>query len=71
IKHSSADHLWIEIRKEKNGLMLEARDDGRGARNVSPGLGLRGMRDRLAVRGGELDFDGGNGAGFRVRALVR
>jgi signal transduction histidine kinase len=71
IKHSAANNLWIEIRRENDGLILEAHDDGHGAPVVCPGLGLRGMRDRLAARGGQLDFEGAGGAGFRLRALVR
>jgi len=71
IKHSAANNLWIELRSEHDALILEARDDGHGAPVVCPGLGLRGMRDRLAARGGQLDFDGAGGAGFRLRALVR
>jgi signal transduction histidine kinase len=71
IKHSAANNLWIEVRRENDAVILEAHDDGQGAPVVSPGFGLRGMRDRLAARGGKLDFDGTGGDGFRLRALVR
>lgn len=42
--------------------------DGNGARPPGPGLGLIGMRERVAALGGQLSAGPRDGGGFRVRA---
>jgi len=70
IKHSGGDHLRLELRSLPTGVELIAADDGRGAREVREGNGLRGMRERLAACGGALDVETGEQRGFRVRLFV-
>ena len=41
--------------------------DGRGADGFTAGNGLRGMRERLAAYGGEVDADTAPGQGFTLR----
>ena len=70
LRHADADHLWITVRADRDGVHVEARDDGRGAAVLRPGNGLTGMRERLRELGGELRLDTGEGRGFRVAARV-
>jgi len=70
IRHAGARNLWIKVRRDAGGVVLEARDDGRGAEAVRVGNGLRGMRERLQQCGGELQFETGRGEGFSLRASV-
>jgi signal transduction histidine kinase len=55
IRHAEADNLWLSVqRDERGGIVVQARDDGRGAAAVRPGHGLAGMRERLEEMGGWL-----------------
>jgi signal transduction histidine kinase len=69
IRHADARNIWIALRPGAAGLELTARDDGAGARELRPGAGLSGMRERLEELGGSLVIDAG-GAGFALRATV-
>lgn len=68
MRHSDARQIWIELRETESGHSLAVRDDGRGSKNLVPGNGLRGMRERLETLGGTLSVAGV--PGFEVRAMI-
>ena len=70
VRHAGARNLWLEVSDGGGGLTLRARDDGRGAAEIVPGNGLRGMRERLERSGGRLDFTSVPGRGFEVTAWL-
>ncbi|MGN6693358.1 MAG: hypothetical protein ACTHN0_04210 [Aquihabitans sp.] len=45
-------------------------DDGRGGAAITPGGGLAGLADRLAVVGGRLSADSPDGGPTAVRAEI-
>lgn len=66
-RHAGARNLWLAFTYEdENLLSLRARDDGRGAHDITPGNGLSGMRERLAEFGGNLTMEAGAGQGFAL-----
>src|SRR5207342_1341446 len=67
VRHAGARNLWIDARRADGGIVIQARDDGAGADALVPGNGLRGMRERLAQHGGDLQVDCRPGEGFRLR----
>ena len=74
IRHSGAGHCWLALRQSADELVLEVRDDGRGAGPASPDSGvghsgLRGMSERLSAAGGRLEVRPGDG-GFCLLATV-
>jgi len=70
VRHAHARNLWIDVRHAPGGLVVEARDDGRGASGYAPGHGLTGMGERLRERGGSLVVASHPGRGFEVRATL-
>jgi signal transduction histidine kinase len=69
VKHArGATVIVIEVSSDDGGLRLEVRDDGEGfdPLNVTPGVGLVSMRDRLAAVGGDLAVVSSKGRGTRV-----
>jgi signal transduction histidine kinase len=70
VRHAAAQHLWISARREACRIVMEARDDGRGADVLVAGNGLRGIRERLAQYGGSLEIESRPGAGFRLRLVL-
>ncbi|TSA34937.1 MAG: sensor histidine kinase [Verrucomicrobiaceae bacterium] len=60
-RHSGAGHAWISLELLGGGIRLEIRDNGNGIpEGTTPtaggGVGLAGMRERLAQLGGELEI---------------
>jgi signal transduction histidine kinase len=54
LRHAGAKNLWIRIDHGNDGIIIEARDDGRGPEELRVGHGLSGMRERLEELGGWL-----------------
>jgi signal transduction histidine kinase len=69
-RHAGARNLWLAVSQRDGFVELHARDDGHGAREVLPGNGLRGMRERLEGAGGSLAIETAEGHGFELRARV-
>jgi signal transduction histidine kinase len=70
MRHAVAENLWIELARTDNGITIRARDDGRGAKEVQPGRGLTGMRERLEQVGGTLEIETQPAKGFRIAAWM-
>jgi signal transduction histidine kinase len=70
IRHAHAGNLWIDLVQSDGQIQLLARDDGRGAKDVCPGLGLTGMRERLELVGGRLEIRSQAAQGFHVTASI-
>jgi signal transduction histidine kinase len=75
-KHASASKAAVELSRHRNEVTLRIVDDGTGfdperksATNGS-GLGLFGMQERLALVGGQLLIDSGEGRGTTITARV-
>jgi signal transduction histidine kinase len=68
VKHAGATTCRIRVTGGEGEVSIEVRDDGRGG-SATPGHGLIGMRERVAVYGG--DFSAGSCTpGFRVFARL-
>jgi signal transduction histidine kinase len=69
LKYAGQAHARVAVRYTVGALELEVSDDGAGAANGSAGgHGLVGMRERVALFGGELDAGPAPGGGYVVRA---
>lgn len=69
-RHAMADNLWLRLEPSAGGLTLVARDDGRGAKAMTWGNGLRGMRERFEAFGGRVEAAPSAEGGFEVRAFM-
>jgi len=78
VKHASAKSVTIELDRQPrpgpaaNVLQITVTDDGVGKRGAEPsrGLGLIGMKERVAALNGELDVNSAPGEGFRLIARL-
>jgi signal transduction histidine kinase len=73
VKHAAATVVDVRVRFLEQSLEVEVNDDGLGGDGSAPGsgLGLAGMRERVAVHGGQLDVGPRRAGGFQVRARFR
>jgi signal transduction histidine kinase len=73
-RHAGATQVRISIERGADlpGIEVQIEDDGRGADLSQPrsGLGLVGMRERVAALGGSITLASAPGAGFKVRAFL-
>jgi len=67
-RHAEAHQVILQADREGKQFTLLVEDDGQGfsADNVEAGYGLRNMRDRARLLGGELVIDSEPGRGTRV-----
>ena len=71
LKHAGPARATVTVRYDKHELTLEIADSGRGAANGNGGgHGLVGMRERVALYGGELDAGSRAGRGYAVQARL-
>jgi signal transduction histidine kinase len=78
LKHAAARHVSVIAERRREHVLVIVEDDGRGfdaeaaarAPAAGHGLGLLGMRERVALVGGALDFDSAPGGGSTVRARI-
>ena len=72
LKHAGPATARVELTYGDDDLTLRVTDDGRAvsAPNGSPGHGLLGIRERVAVVGGEVEAGPSQGGGFEVRARL-
>lgn len=74
LKHAGPQaRAWVRIQYADRQLEIEVEDDGRGlvaglGRPGGNGHGLVGMRERVALYGGDLRIGPRSGGGFEVRA---
>jgi signal transduction histidine kinase len=68
VKHSSADHIEIELTLRGGALVVSVTDDGHGGADPNKGTGLGGLADRVAGLGGELVVESQRGAGTGLTA---
>jgi signal transduction histidine kinase len=69
LKHAHATALDVRVRYLANEVEIDVTDDGPGTVPANPrGLGLIGMRERVAAHDGRLVTGPLAGGGFRVRA---
>jgi len=72
VRHGSPTHLGIYLYRQEDRIALEISDDGPGfdPERVALGGGIRGMRERAAAQGGDLEITSVPGEGTMIRMLV-
>nr|WP_206344495.1 sensor histidine kinase [Streptomyces mesophilus] len=74
MKHAGPTaHAEVTVRRTGDELAIEVTDDGdtgAGSADDNAGSGLRGMRDRVALLGGEMSAAPAPGGGFAVRVRL-
>jgi signal transduction histidine kinase len=79
--HSGSDRQWVRIWSEDNYICMEIADDGIGfepppldgpsATEHEAHIGLRGMRDRVALLDGEFKLISSPGHGTKIRVRIQ
>lgn len=72
LRHADATRAVVDLVLADGALVLTVTDDGRGGpiSGQDEGMGISGMRARVAEIGGTLDVESVDGAGWRVRATL-
>ncbi|MCY1145227.1 sensor histidine kinase [Actinoplanes sp. Pm04-4] len=73
LKHAGASTIDVRLRYLARELEVDVADDGRGAAtrpSGEGGMGLVGMRERVALLGGAVETGNRSAGGYRVRARL-
>jgi signal transduction histidine kinase len=72
VKHARAASVEISVVEDAGHIEVAVRDDGAGFDATAPneGFGLRGMRERASLVGGDLDVETAPGAGTTIHASI-
>jgi signal transduction histidine kinase len=71
VRHAHARHCQVCLRTDGNDVTVAIIDDGHGiARDATPGVGLRSMRERAAELGGRVELANGPNGGLAVDARL-
>lgn len=71
LKHAGASAVHVQVTYGERDLTIEIVDDGRGSSsNGMEGHGLIGMRERVAMFNGKMEFGNSSQGGFRLRAEI-
>jgi signal transduction histidine kinase len=71
LRHSGATQVTVVVRHEPEGVHVEVQDNGRGLRRTrSPGHGLVGVRERVALYDGTVEVSNGPAGGVRLSATL-
>jgi len=75
VRHAEARNVRVELFEVECGFCLRIRDDGKGCERLHDDgrvhHGLSGMRERLELLGGSLEFDSRLGGPTTVTAVLR
>jgi signal transduction histidine kinase len=71
-KHAAANRVTVEARERDGKITVEITDDGQGfdPQHAGDGFGLVGMRERVALLGGDLQIVSAPGRGTTVHAVI-
>jgi signal transduction histidine kinase len=69
-RYAGATIVRVHAEAAADALTVTITDDGRGGADPDLGTGLRGLADRVAAIGGNLEIDSSPGAGTTVRATL-
>ncbi|MDR2000257.1 MAG: histidine kinase [Zoogloeaceae bacterium] len=73
-KHAHASLAVVRLKREKGGIVLELRDNGRGISEADmakpKSFGLRGIRERVHSLSGEFAINAGEHGGTHIRLRV-
>lgn len=72
LKHANADRVWVDIGQRSGYLVVQVRDDGCGfdPAQVSGGMGLQGICERVAQWGGRFRIRSRPGGGTRLTVIL-
>lgn len=69
-RHAGTSHVDVWLEPLGDGVLLRVRDYGKGLDGARPGTGIRGMRERALLIGGELTIQEPTAGGVEVRLKI-
>jgi len=70
VRHAEAASATVTVSVASDQLVVDVIDDGRGGEPAQPGLGLRGMAERVAALGGKVACGPTADGGWQVHAQL-
>ncbi|MCH4886512.1 hypothetical protein EZV73_02980 [Acidaminobacter sp. JC074] len=71
LKHSGAKEIFVSVKVQVNDLQMMIIDNGEGCDELIEGNGLKGIRSRLDLVNGNLDYITSKGEGFFSKISIK
>ncbi len=65
-RHGRASTVWATLEAKDGRVLLRVRDDGIGATDAQPGMGIGGMQERAQAAGGSFSYRNATEGGFEA-----
>jgi two-component system, NarL family, sensor histidine kinase UhpB len=69
-RHSGSSRVELWLQSDDDDVLLRVRDHGKGVDGTRPGSGIRGMRERALLIGGDLTIETAADGGAEVRLRI-
>ena len=69
-KHAQADSVRMLMHYTESQLIVTMQDDGVGIEDIQPSVGLIGLKERVELLGGKVQYFSSVGKGFRTRIVL-
>jgi two-component system sensor histidine kinase UhpB len=69
-RHAETTRIDLTLERERGRIVLRVRDYGRGLDGTPPGTGIRGMRERALLIGGDFSIGAAPGGGTEVTLAI-
>lgn len=72
VRHAKAHHATVDLHRVSGNLILQVMDDGQGfcEQEITPGFGLRSVKDRARLLGGQLVITSQQGKGTTITLSI-
>jgi signal transduction histidine kinase len=70
IRHGKATEVQIFLNFLEDRLRIYLKDNGSGCSSINEGIGLKSIRERVKVWGGDIEYYSQEGKGFEVIASI-
>lgn len=61
VRHGGATKLWVNLDYSDNSIAFSIKDNGKGSGNIIEGYGMKGVKERVKVFKGSVEFKSQNG----------
>ncbi|MBN2286378.1 MAG: hypothetical protein JXI43_08020 [Tissierellales bacterium] len=70
LKHGKAKNIFFIFHYHSDCLKILIHDDGIGAKNITPGMGLNGIQQKISTLKGTLSFASDGNSGFHINITL-
>ncbi len=68
VRHGNAANIWVDLDYTDSSVKFSIKDNGKGAKKLVEGFGIKGIRERVKAFNGNVEFKSDNG--FEITGII-